>query len=366
MVVKMRSIAIAAAVISGFAASQNLVAASSCTGSTVAYVAAGQFGAKVISGPDKFKLAGEPFSITISACESKTPSQTGPDWAAYSPLYMTGTVTSGLTGQPTAISAQRMTATLVVPPSGGDAIQLSGPVPLEGGVFNVHATLGLPAGTLASTSIAPFSQVSIVTNKSAFLYSATGWRPSVAYAVGQEIVDPSGNGQKVTNAGTSGTTAPAWNETVGGTTTDGTVLWTCQGHYVATELAIIGSASGTVYTPAAKANALLHSGAVQVITAHADGTQTVRPMQAAPVDLGASSDTVMLQFYASGVRDASEVHLQIAGQDVPVLYSGASGHFPGLDEVTVELPRSLAGMGQVDAVLTADGQTASPVRIHIQ
>jgi hypothetical protein len=37
-----------------------------------------------------------------------------------------------------------------------------------------------------------------------------------------------------------------------------------------------------------------------------------------------------------------------------------------LDEVTVEVPRGLAGMGDVDVVLTADGQTASPVRIHIQ
>src|ERR1022692_4661818 len=38
---------------------------------------------------------------------------------------------------------------------------------------------------------------------------------------------------------------------------------------------------------------------------------------------------------------------------------------PGLDEVTVELPRRLAGMGVGDVVLTADGQTASPGRIHI-
>ena len=89
-------------------------------------------------------------------------------------------------------------------------------------------------------------------------------------------------------------------------------------------------------------------------------------MQAGPVDLRESSDTVMLQFYASGVRDASEVHVQVAGQDVPVRYAGASGHFPGLDEVTVEVPRSLAGTGDVDVVLTADGQTARPVRIHIQ
>ena len=94
-------------------------------------------------------------------------------------------------------------------------------------------------------------------------------------------------------------------------------------------------------------------------------TQMEALRRGAPVDLLAS-DKVMLQFYTSGVRDASEVHVRIAGQDVPVLYSGASGHFAGLDEVIVELPRSLAGMGRVDVVLTADGQTAGPVSIHIQ
>jgi uncharacterized protein (TIGR03437 family) len=73
-----------------------------------------------------------------------------------------------------------------------------------------------------------------------------------------------------------------------------------------------------------------------------------------------------MQFYASGVRDAAEVHAQIAGQDVPVRYSGASGYFPGLDEVVVEVPRSLAGTSEADVVLTVDGRAASPVRIHIQ
>jgi len=34
--------------------------------------------------------------------------------------------------------------------------------------------------------------------------------------------------------------------------------------------------------------------------------------------------------------------------------------------VTVELPRSLAGIGAADVILSADGRTASPVRINIQ
>jgi hypothetical protein len=37
-----------------------------------------------------------------------------------------------------------------------------------------------------------------------------------------------------------------------------------------------------------------------------------------------------------------------------------------LDEVVVEVPRNLAGMGQVDVVLTVDGQSANPVPVHIQ
>jgi hypothetical protein len=369
MVVKMRSIAIAAAVISGFAASENLVAASPCSSTVIVYQASGQFGNNVVSGTDKFKLAGEPFSITINACESATPVKTGPNYAAYSPLYMTGTVTSGLTGQPTTIGSQRMTLTLVQPATGPDTIQLSGPVPEEGAVISIHGSLALPSGTLTSTSIAPFASVSTISGKSSFSYVVThpAWAPSTAYTLGKEILDPSGNVQEVTTVGTSGTTAPVWSETVGATTSDNSVVWTCQGPLVTTTLSVFGKAAATVHTAAAAhASVLLHADAVRVITAHADGTQSVRPMRAAPVDPGASSDTVMLQFYASGVRDASEVHVQIAGQDVPVRYSGASGHFPGLDEVTVDLPRSLAGTGDVDVVLTADGQTASPVRIHIQ
>jgi hypothetical protein len=47
--------------------------------------------------------------------------------------------------------------------------------------------------------------------------------------VGELIVDSNGNTQRVTTAGTSGATAPAWSTTVGGTTADGagSLVWTC-------------------------------------------------------------------------------------------------------------------------------------------
>jgi hypothetical protein len=370
MAVKMGSIAIAALVIFGFAATPNLVA---CSNPVIEYRASGEFGANVIAGNDKYYLAGEPFSIALYACEGLTPKTTGSDYSSYFPIKLTGSVQSRLSPTRYPINADT-TLVLIQPSTGLDSIIMEGTVTIKGTEIPIKGDIGLPTGTLTSTSIAPFSQVAITTDRSVFTYSAAPWQASHTYATGQTIVDPAGNLQEVSTPGTSGATAPAWNETFNGTTTDGTVLWTDTGNgngspgpYVATELSIIGKASATVYTPSdVKASALLHSGAVQVITAQADGTQTVRPLQMGPVDPGASLGKTMLQFYASGVRDASEVHVQIAGQDVPVLDFGAAGHFPGLDEVTVEVPRSLAGSGDVDVVMTADGQAAAPVRIHIQ
>jgi hypothetical protein len=358
----------AAALISGFAVAENLIAAS-CPSEIIVYKATGTFGPNVVSGPDKFKLADEPFSISISTCESKTPTKTGSDYASYSPLVLSGQVTSGLTGQPTTIGSQDTSLTLVKPTTGLDTLQLTGVVVFEGADISISGSIGLPSGTLPSTSIAPFPKTQTVSGKSDFTYVVThpAWAASKAYELGNEILDPNGNIEEVTTPGTSGTTAPVWNKTVGVTTTDNTIVWTNEGPLQPTTLTVFGTASATVATGStAKAAAFLHNDAVQVITAHVDGTQSVRPMQAAPAYPGMESDRVMLHFYASGVSDASEVHVQIAGQEVPVRYFGASGQFPGLDEVSVELPRSLSGIGDADVVLTVDGETASPVRIHIQ
>ena len=58
--------------------------------------------------------------------------------------------------------------------------------------------------------------------------------------------------------------------------------------------------------------------------------------------------------------------MQIAGEQVPVLYAGPSGHYAGLDQVFVQLPRSFAGRGPVEAQLTADGTASNPVPIYIR
>ena len=60
---------------------------------------------------------------------------------------------------------------------------------------------------------------------------AGAWASGHAYSLGNEIMDPAGHIQKVTTAGTSGSSAPAWND-AGSTTADGTgtLVWTDQGY----------------------------------------------------------------------------------------------------------------------------------------
>lgn len=55
------------------------------------------------------------------------------------------------------------------------------------------------------------------------------WIASRPYAANMTLLDPAGNVQRVTTPGTSGSSAPSWNATLGGTTTDSGITWTNQG-----------------------------------------------------------------------------------------------------------------------------------------
>jgi hypothetical protein len=55
------------------------------------------------------------------------------------------------------------------------------------------------------------------------------WPASTALLTGYQLIDSNGNSQIVTVAGTTNSTVPSWNATVGGTTTDNGVTWKNQG-----------------------------------------------------------------------------------------------------------------------------------------
>lgn len=119
--------------------------------------------------------------------------------------------------------------------------------------------------------------------------------------------------------------------------------------------------------------------AAQIQRLHADGTTTWDNIAVfdtasnrfvpAPINFADSGDRLFLVLYGTGFRNPStstSATLQVGSTVLPVLYVGAQGGFAGLDQANVELPRSLAGAGQVDVQLTVDGISANRVVIAFQ
>lgn len=127
------------------------------------------------------------------------------------------------------------------------------------------------------------------------------------------------------------------------------------------------AASGTIQLAAAAPAVFTANGAgygpaaAQVIRLKADGSITYESA-AAPIDFGPDSDRLFLALYATGVR-CTAVSLSFGGLYVPVQSAGAQGQFPGLDQINVGLPRSLAGQGETAVALTCDGVRANGVTV---
>lgn len=90
---------------------------------------------------------------------------------------------------------------------------------------------------------------------------------------------------------------------------------------------------------------------------------------AVPVDLGPETEQVFLILYGTGLRFRSAlaaVTCQTGGTDAPVLFAGAVDGLAGLDQINVRLARNLAGRGEVEIALTADGRAANAVRVNVK
>jgi uncharacterized protein (TIGR03437 family) len=111
----------------------------------------------------------------------------------------------------------------------------------------------------------------------------------------------------------------------------------------------------------------------------ADGAQSFEPIAkfdaalnryvAVPIDLGPATDQVFLVFYGTGLRfrtALSAVSCSIGGVNSEVLYAGEVAGFVGYDQINVRLAPALAGRGEVDVVISVDGQAANTVRVAIR
>jgi uncharacterized protein (TIGR03437 family) len=102
--------------------------------------------------------------------------------------------------------------------------------------------------------------------------------------------------------------------------------------------------------------------AAQVLRIH-NGQQSYETITAAPEVMG--SDTLYLLLYGTGIGTAT-VTATIGGVNSTVQYSGAQGTYPGLDQVNILIPASLAGKGKVTVSLTVGGVLSNPVYFTIQ
>jgi uncharacterized protein (TIGR03437 family) len=119
--------------------------------------------------------------------------------------------------------------------------------------------------------------------------------------------------------------------------------------------------------------------AALVVTQHADGSQAIAPAyncatgecQPQPISLGQAGATVYLALFGTGLRHASSltaVTVQVGNLSLPAVYAGPQGQYPGLDQVNVQLPASLAGSGVVNVVVTTQdtGAASDALTVAIQ
>ena len=87
------------------------------------------------------------------------------------------------------------------------------------------------------------------------------------------------------------------------------------------------------------------------------------------IDTGAGGDQAFLILYGTGIRartSLERVTCTIGGVAAPVLYAGPQNGFKGLDQLNVRIPASLKNRGEVDVVLSVDGQLANTVKIAVR
>jgi uncharacterized protein (TIGR03437 family) len=123
--------------------------------------------------------------------------------------------------------------------------------------------------------------------------------------------------------------------------------------------------------------------AVNVIRVSQSGAQTFETIYqtdangnvtALPIDFGSATDTVYVALYGTGIRNYQHAtSATIDGQfNAPVTYAGAQSTYPGLDQVNIQLPSSLASLkGSTTAYtilvqLNVDGQASNPVTLLVQ
>ena len=90
-------------------------------------------------------------------------------------------------------------------------------------------------------------------------------------------------------------------------------------------------------------------------------------LQPLPLNLGACAQTVLM-LYATGMdkATASGTKVTIGSVAATVQSAGPQGSLPGLDQISVVIPASLKGKGNVSIVVSAGGMTSNTVNVTVK
>jgi len=205
-------VTMAAAAISCLAASGRLAAANPEKGEEITFTGSGTFAATPVSGNDLFMLAGQQFTVSIVGNSARKPILQG-NGALFEHLRMTGTIYSDLIyacgggPAPCPISVSSSNATIAQRgEADGDLFQVQFPVKVQGIALTGSAYFLLPAGTLTTAVLRPFSSVALGPASGTVTYSNAS--AATVLAVESGTLVGTAPGANITYTA-SGTFAPA-------------------------------------------------------------------------------------------------------------------------------------------------------------
>jgi uncharacterized protein (TIGR03437 family) len=163
---------------------------------------------------------------------------------------------------------------------------------------------------------------------------------------------------------------------------DADVVVRSNGNITHTGKVTVASAAPALFSANATGQGVATAVAARVA---ANGAQTFEPVAVRsgntfvtrPISLDPATDRVFLVLFLSGVRGAGNgdgnssngvaenVRVLLGGTEFTPAYAGRQGSLAGLDQINLELPRSLIGRGKLKLSVNAAGFTSNEVEIEI-
>lgn len=118
--------------------------------------------------------------------------------------------------------------------------------------------------------------------------------------------------------------------------------------------------------------------AAVLLRIRADGSQSYEPVSqfdstskrfvAVPIEFGGSGEQLFLLLYGTGLRhlESRTIKAKVGDTETPTPFAAAAAGFAGLDQINLNLPRSLTGRGEVEIKLTIDDRPANTVKVVVR